>query len=300
MRAVFVHTGWSDYLPYTLSQALHSGLRVTLIGDAGAHGAAPKGVELAPIDRYSGAADRMTRAYRHLSSNHEHYERFCFERWFILRAYAEDAVGPVMLLDSDVLIYPGLDALAWRLSGLGGRLLNTPWCAPVWRLELLDHLLDEFVALFSDESRLEAVSRVAGLGRPHVTDMHLLEWLGMERPGFVADGRTEGRRRGLCSNIRAHHGWESFRGYRMPCGWDDRLRPLFRRGDADRVIPFSLHHFQGRSKFIMDRFCSFDTSGLPCLKGWLSDRRNAGHAQHADLCAVDAHLAGVFAGPAVA
>jgi hypothetical protein len=50
----------------------------------------------------------------------------------------------------------------------------------------------------------------------------------------------------------------------------------------------------------MDRFCSFDTSGLPCLKGWLSDRRNAGHAQHADLCAVDAHLAGVFAGPAVA
>ena len=296
MRAVFIHTGSAPYFHYTLKQAVRSGMPVTLIGDQEAHTCAPPEVDRVPISDYLEDTGPMTTAYRHLSSNPEGYERFCFERWFILRAWIERHPGPAAMLDSDVLIYPGLANMLSRLAHNGAWLLNTPWCAPIWRLELLDKLLYRFIDLFSDPAVIRAVSEAANLGRTHVSDMHMLQWLAVVEPDLFYDARTIGRRIGLCSNIQAHGGWEAFLSYRKPIGWHAD-RPVFRRIDTGHTVAFSLLHFQGRSKFLMDRFCAFDTGAMPELKAWFRNPANEAHHQYHDAKAFDTYLAEHFSKP---
>ncbi len=63
------------------------------------------------IDHYYSVALGFNKIYQHEGPNHFLYERFCFERWFIINEYVQhnSIFGNICCLDSDALLYQELD-----------------------------------------------------------------------------------------------------------------------------------------------------------------------------------------------
>jgi hypothetical protein len=114
---VFIHRSDSPYLKYTLGQARTSnpGSRIILLGDSD-NDRYPF-VEHFEFDKF--LDDEFARVYVHLSSNGFEYEKFCFERWFVLRNFleAQGLTGPILYLDSDVMLYADTRNLRRRWEG---------------------------------------------------------------------------------------------------------------------------------------------------------------------------------------
>ena len=105
---VFVHKGDSWYLPYVLRQALfvNNNSHVTLISDV-KDNSDIEGLQIFLIsDLYTNLVSEFTQLYKHISTNSQNYEIFCWLRWFYLLAYMEkNNINQVFYLDSDVLIF---------------------------------------------------------------------------------------------------------------------------------------------------------------------------------------------------
>ena len=108
MAIVFVHRGYSPYMEFTLRQARAADpeAEVLLLGD-------PENDRFAFVTHvdttaapYASAAAELGAAYRHLSTNRVAFERFCFERWFVLQAAMRArGLDRALVLDTDVLLY---------------------------------------------------------------------------------------------------------------------------------------------------------------------------------------------------
>lgn len=110
MALVFVHSGYSPYLEYTLRQARAAspGSDVVLLGDAGARLPFVRAVR--PSD--SAAVRELRATYRHRSTNHRPFELGCFERWVHVRDWmAREGHADAFVLDSDVLLFTAEDDL---------------------------------------------------------------------------------------------------------------------------------------------------------------------------------------------
>lgn len=105
-KIVFVHQGISWYLPYALHQAksVSPASEVILLGqelgDNTITSISFQGLQ------GSKAEVAFNRAYVHLSTNPESFERICFLRWYYLLQYMRtNNVHSVFCFDSDVLLY---------------------------------------------------------------------------------------------------------------------------------------------------------------------------------------------------
>jgi hypothetical protein len=105
---VFVHKGNSWYLPWVLRQALsvNNGANVALIADTKRH-TNINGIESFLIDDLQiDLVKTFQQSYKHISTNSQNYEIFCWLRWFYLFAYMEKQnINHAFYLDSDVLIF---------------------------------------------------------------------------------------------------------------------------------------------------------------------------------------------------
>ena len=103
---VFIHTGYSDYMEYSLRQAKHTNpdSEIILLGDESNnrfHFVTHVNIK----DYFNGAAE-FAKIYKHYSTNPYNYELFCFQRWFILRDFLTvNKLKEVFVCDTDVLIY---------------------------------------------------------------------------------------------------------------------------------------------------------------------------------------------------
>jgi len=104
---VFIHSGDSDYLCYSLAQARRSNPKsaVYLIGDeatAGKYAVA----EHIPYRGYVEDAKKFAASYRHLNTNAHAFELFCMMRWFVLRDFMRHKhIETAVYLDSDIMLY---------------------------------------------------------------------------------------------------------------------------------------------------------------------------------------------------
>jgi hypothetical protein len=103
---IFIHLGYSDYLPFTLGQirAANPDAPIYLPGDAdNDRFDFPNHID---AGIFSEAVTPFNRVYRHRSTNRQAFELACFQRRFLLRAFMEAAgLEAVLVLDSDVLLY---------------------------------------------------------------------------------------------------------------------------------------------------------------------------------------------------
>jgi hypothetical protein len=68
------------------------------------------GIEIIHPELFSSGARELREVYRHFSSNGEHFERACLERWFVLRDFLRDRkLASIWHFDSDVMIYTDLN-----------------------------------------------------------------------------------------------------------------------------------------------------------------------------------------------
>ena len=93
---IFIHKGDSFYLKYALENAkkFNPESRVILIGDKVTE--YPKFVEYHEMYDYSSSALKFKKVYKHMSTNTEAIERFCFERWFILNEFLKSYLLTVL------------------------------------------------------------------------------------------------------------------------------------------------------------------------------------------------------------
>jgi len=124
---VFIHQGFSDYLPFTLRQAHAADPdgEIYLLGDsANNRFGFVHHVDTATLTERSPA---FAEVYRHHSTNRYAFELVCFQRWFRLRAFmAEAYLNDALVLDSDVMLYADARTLFDR--HIGGRSLGL--CIP--------------------------------------------------------------------------------------------------------------------------------------------------------------------------
>jgi hypothetical protein len=77
--------------------------------------AAKHGVEHYPITAYTQAIP-----YYHYSSNGESYEKFCFERWFIVRNFAKaHGISSVVYSDSDNAFFTDISVFTYTNARIG-------------------------------------------------------------------------------------------------------------------------------------------------------------------------------------
>jgi hypothetical protein len=103
---IFIHSGDSDYLGYTLGQARYSNplSRIYLLGDA--HNDHYDVAEHHDYKAYFTDATTFAELYEHHTTNPYSYEIFNFQRWFILREFLlSNNLTRCLYLDSDVMLY---------------------------------------------------------------------------------------------------------------------------------------------------------------------------------------------------
>jgi hypothetical protein len=87
---------------------------IVLIGDRDPH---LKFVTFEPIARHEHAAREFHQAYIHASTNGLEFERFCFERWFLLHSLVQERGWQRFVhADSDVMFYCTIESYFERLG----------------------------------------------------------------------------------------------------------------------------------------------------------------------------------------
>ncbi|MGE0636668.1 MAG: hypothetical protein AB7G44_15720 [Bacteroidia bacterium] len=102
---IFVHRSNSAYLKYTLKQARYFNPEtpVYLIGDESNN--KYDFITHINIDKYLDSAQKFSEIYVHMSHAPFEFEKFCFERWFIVKDFVtKNNISQFLCLDSDVLL----------------------------------------------------------------------------------------------------------------------------------------------------------------------------------------------------
>ena len=265
---VFIHFGSPLFLRYAYSQAVSLGYRVVVLGDAALQGEGF--ANLVHAQDYSSGLDDFRTIYRHIGANDYQYEYQCYARWFLLRNYMRQSPRPVLLLNSDVLIYPGVESLSGHLGGR--RLLDTAWVNFVNDANCLDCFCEFLFEVFTDNSELETLSRkYAWQGAPHLSDMYLLFELAERHPSIVRQFSNSCHLLGFDNAMLLTQDYESINGHKAVQFVDGV--PYCRRLSETQNIRFHLLHFQGTAKPLMECFHTIERAdllkGLRPLNSWI-------------------------------
>lgn len=125
MVCIFIHKRRAEYLEYVLriSRHFNPDYRLILLGDKENEDIAKKiGIEFHYISDYTEEIP-----YHHLSVNNEQYEKFCFERWFIVKNFVKyHEITEFIHSDSDNAICYNINMLPFKESALGNSSIIVP------------------------------------------------------------------------------------------------------------------------------------------------------------------------------
>ncbi|MBX7137988.1 MAG: hypothetical protein K1X83_08395 [Oligoflexia bacterium] len=234
-----------------------------------------RGFHYENLEDYADSFVPFRHRYFHLSVNPLWYERFCFERWFILREFCRrNGCERVVYCDSDVLIYSDLvEALkAWQ----GADYLNVTrgcWSTAVFnRMSALDGFLELLMEMFARNSVLwqETLDRLgfmrpydgaASSGIDNLTDMFAIRIFNDLRPEIkgdhlysIKDGGCFDRNISISAPETPLDPEFEAHGDRKRLSWQDGVPYAVARPD---VGPVRMHclHYQGNAKaYMIDYF----------------------------------------------
>ena len=260
--AFFIHSGViPSYLFCSLFQAhsISPGLRIALISSQD-----PRlgFVEHIPLDTLTDSWKPMADAYIHLSTNPEPFERFCFYRWFALRAAMHQlGLKQVIHLDSDVMLY--FDPLNEPIDveeksiAYGSTCSYSGHFAWIGSLKAIDAVCQTMLDLFLTPKGLAELQAHFERQSPYgggVCDMYALGWivwnqvirfceLNRIRSGCIFDqGLGDSRIAGKIEKWRMQGG-------RKVLHWSNRI-PFFETTEGELVRAMTIH-FQGPHKILM-------------------------------------------------
>lgn len=286
---VFVHTGYSAYLPITLGLArlTNPGARLFLIGDA-ANAKVAADHAWSHVDLAALASERLSRfrASYQLIATPTHPDhtlpfdmtRFCFERYFLVTALAErERLETFWMFDSDDLLLEPLAQFQEQLIARGiacTRMAHDSALRGMMNRQVLEDFCSHLIGCFEDASYVGKQKR-AMAERPETaafTDMNAAADFTSPRPSIHLATAVEGWHFDDCILHVDDFAMTSL-------GW-------FSRQQVKRV-EFDGRNFTGLRGGKTVRFATINGSGLPRqIFPWFLDCSHAclrGHGRPADI-----------------
>ena len=266
---VFIHTGYSDYMEYSLRQAKHTNpdSEIILLGD--------KSNNLFPFvtyvnikDYFEGALE-FAKIYKHYSTNPYNYELFCFQRWFVLEKYMTARnIKKVFVCDTDVMIYADInislrpfinncniatinrdDEHSLGISFLSSKYLSS-FCTYTLKSYKCKDNLDKFKKYYIDTLKMYTVGGISDMTQVAnwVKDTSIQKKINLIS---VINGETFDGNFALSFQIKDDN-------YKFKLGhktitWENDI-PYCYSYKYHKNIKFNLLHFQGPTKYLMANF----------------------------------------------
>ena len=267
---IFIHTGNASYLWFSLRQAriFHPDSEIILLGDS-ENRHFPFISHHHNLSDFFEGAGLFASVYQHLSVNKLEFERFCFQRWFVLRDFMRrEKIEQCFLMDSDVMLYCNVDQESGNFASHDMTLSHaqTPGNVFINRRFAIETLCEFLLEMYRDPSQLTMLrQRFEDSGV--VSDMTAL--VDFSHANLVDIGDTRKIINGTTwdDNVNCSSGFEMRQGIKKFL-WRGNL-PYALTETGER-IKFHAIHFQGSAKKRMARFASqFD---LGCLKTLIRSR----------------------------
>lgn len=258
---VFVHCGSGEHLHLATRQAkLHNpDSPIVLLGDHSNRTLKFVDQHYCAADFFDGAA-RFAERYVHHSRNRVDWERFCFERWFILNEWmGKQDCESAWTFDSDVLVYSDLDEVAAELAGDA-----LAYCTVSGHAMLVAARtgLDAFCRFCESmyEPTEQKRQRLADYAEAQlkrdgqgVSDMTALAWFRHESGLRIGDLSCPINGRFFDDNLCLSQGYDA--AGRKRIRWRDGL-PYATDTATGQLVGMHAIHFQGNAKKLMPAYSS--------------------------------------------
>ena len=144
---IFVHQGYKHYLDnvFAITRKYNPDNRLILLGDDENKEVAKKyNIEFYQISEYNEEIP-----YYHFSTNGEVYEKFCFERWFIIKNFCiKHDILEILHSDSDNAFFVDLNTLNYTNARIGQKnqvvVPNVLFITTDYLLQICDYYLELF------------------------------------------------------------------------------------------------------------------------------------------------------------
>ncbi len=196
---IFIHKKNASYLEDSLWQARQYNSRVILIGDQ-TNNHYPE-IEHYDMHDYFDQAESFAKVYKHIGGMPFGFELFCFQRWFILKAFMEaHNIERCFYCDSDVMLYCNVTEENKLFSEYDMALINPPhgilsgessfmsisslqdFCIYVYQTYQDEKVIAEWLAWFNDPARppkhsicdMRLFTRYASTGRSKIGNLRTI------------------------------------------------------------------------------------------------------------------------------
>jgi hypothetical protein len=275
-KIVFIHKGNKWYLPYALYQAKYASPNsdIVLLGDSLKY----KEIQVIHLDNIqSGDMIQFKKHYRHMSTNSEQFELFCWQRWFYLFNYMQKyRVRSVLYLDSDVLLYSSIEDIkraysdmTWECGFSIPRQNSNPieWAASghvsYWTIDSLEDFCRLIVNTFLNQEYLELYKKIWNWHLTQqipggVSDMTALYLLWEANTNRIINMAKSYKSNAFDHNINMANNYMTDQ-YVTEFGikkikFVNRQPFIFRANEEERLDCFHSLHFQGAAKKYIRRF----------------------------------------------
>tara|TARA_R110000744_G_scaffold45433_2_gene100901 strand:+ start:5373 stop:6194 length:822 start_codon:yes stop_codon:yes gene_type:complete len=195
---ILIHNGCQDYLTCAINQALKNN-PVHLIGDGSLTGIGHENFNFEKIEDYKDECNEIRSVYEHLNTTPAEFEIFCYQRWFILKAYMKkNNLEKIFYIDSDVLLFTDVTKEWKKFDQYTMTLLHRSAAVSSFiTLEGVENFCNLVLSTFRNKSRYEYkkiashyhVRNQCGLGGG-VCDMTFLEFFHYDDAAGGGPGRV--------------------------------------------------------------------------------------------------------------
>jgi hypothetical protein len=225
-----------------------------------------------PITAYVDGVADFERCYIHASPNTPQFEMFCFSRWLILRNYMlQHRVTNVIYVDSDALVYPGVQSIAVHADG---KMLDTPFLNFFRSSYEAESLVNYMLASF-DSPEVHSRSAIKDRsGNAFYTDMVLFPQFAKAFPDMCHSWARSMESRGFDSNINRPNAYTAYSNHPSGIKRVDLLSSVPTAYlKAGQPVPFHFLHFQSHSKPLMQFYLHGDKEEYS-LQWWPTTTNN--------------------------
>ena len=268
---IFIHNGHQHYPAYTFLHAAEQGFDVHVIADRSWSGLPD--VTFHDINQFALATGAFRSVYRHRSPHQPGYEMFCFERWFVLDAFASrHRLETFVCADSDLLIFPGWQAI---LDLMGpATMTDTAWFNVFRGRRALTDWTEFILQMYRTGTDETAAAKY-----PHgLSDMTCLYEYGALNPAGVSRWRHWDPLAGFDAALVSRPPFRA-----NPLGPSINAvvfapdGPAYVNEASGAAVPMRTLHFQGKTKAFIQAYHAIreprHLAQLRRLSGWLGERR---------------------------
>ncbi len=260
---IFVHQNFSYYMQSTIQQVLFSNpeSEIILLGDR--TNDRYRGIRHFLVRDIQAEAQKFRDVYQHMSSNSVTYERFCFERWFVLLDFMKrQGLESCFTSDSDVMLYSNVTSeqknwMEYDFTSIG---LITAGISYINSRKALEEFCEYMVQMYTDPALLRRLkekyeNHLHNHSPGGVCDMTAVTYYAQSHPGLIGDIGAIKNSAMFDQGINISQGLEMQNGTKR-IYWKNGL-PYGKLIQNGEMIRFHALHFQGnRTKRTIWRYYS--------------------------------------------